>query len=326
MTRRKFLVGLAGTVAWPLTARTQQAAMPVVGWLSARSAADSTGAVESFREGLAETGYTEGRNVTVEYRWANARFERLPGLAEDLVHRKVAVVAAVGGQQTPRAAQAVTDSIPIVFGIAEDPIKAGLVPSLNRPNGNITGVTFSSILLTAKRLELLREVVPKAETIGLLFNQNSVQGKEQMIDLRAAADKLGQRVVLLNGGSDADIEMSFASLGPQQVSALLVAADPFFDPRRARLIALSAQHRMPTLYHLRDFPLAGGLISYGGSIADAYRQVGVYVGRILKGDKPASLPVIEASKFEFVINLTTARALGLTVPDEILRRADEVIE
>jgi putative ABC transport system substrate-binding protein len=326
MKRREFITLLGGTAAaWPLAARAQQS-LPVVGFLSARSAADSTGAVESFRKGLAEAGYTEGRNVLVEYRWADARFERLSALAEDLVHRNVAVIAAVGGQQTPRAAQTVTISISIVFGIGEDPIESGLVSSLNRPGGNMTGATFSSSQLGAKRLGLLHDVVPKAETIGMLVNQNSPQGKEQMADVRAAADKLGQRLVLLNGGSDAEIEMSFASLAPQQVGALLVAADPFFDPRRNRLITLSAQHRMPTLYHFRDFPLAGGLMSYGASITDLYRQVGVYVGRILKGDKPAELPIMQPSKFEFVINLKTAKALGLEFHPQLLGTADEVIE
>jgi putative ABC transport system substrate-binding protein len=326
MKRREFITLLGGAAAaWPRVAHPQQV-LPVVGFLSARSGADSAGAVESFRKGLAEAGYTEGRNVAVEYRWADARFEQLPALAEDLVHRNVAVIAAVGGQQTPRAAQAVTSSIPIVFGIGEDPIKSGLVPSLNRPGGNMTGATFSSSQLGAKRLGLLHEVVPKAETIGMLFNQNSPQGKEQMADVGAAAGKLGQRLVLLNGGSDAEIEMSFASLAPQQVGALLVAADPFFDPRRDRLIALSAEHRMPTLYHFRDFPLAGGMMSYGASIADLYRQVGVYVGRILKGDKPAELPIMQPSKFELVINLKTAKALGLEFHPQLLATADEVIE
>jgi len=327
MTRREFIMLLGGTAApWPLIARAQQQAMPVVGFLSARSAADSTDAVDSFRKGLAEAGYAEGRNVAVEYRWADARFERLSALAEDLVRSNVAVIAAVGGQQTPRAAHAVTSSIPIVFGIGEDPIKAGLVPSLNRPGGNMTGATFSSSQLGAKRLGLLHDVVPKAETIGMLVNQNSPQGKEQMADVRAAADKLGQRLILLTGGSDAEIEMSFASLAPQQIGALLVAADPFFDPRRNRLITLSAQHGMPTLYHFRDFPLAGGLMSYGASIADLYRQVGVYAGRILKGDKPADLPIMQPSKFELVINLKTAKALGLEFHPQLLGTADEVIE
>jgi putative ABC transport system substrate-binding protein len=326
VNRRKFITLLGGAAAaWPVVAHAQQL-MPVVGFLSARSAADSTGAVESFRKGLAEAGYIEDRNVVVEYRWADARFERLPALAEDLVHRNVAVIAAVGGQQTPRAAQTMTSSIPIVFGIGEDPIKSGLVPSLNQPGGNMTGATFSSSQLGAKRLGLLHDVVPKAETIGMLVNQNSPQGKEQMADVRAAADKLGQRLVLLNGGSDAEIEMSFASLAPQQVGALLVAADPFFDPRRNRLIALSALHRMPTLYHFRDFPLAGGLMSYGASVTDLYRQVGGYVGRILKGDKPAELPIMQSSKFEFVINLKTAKALGLEFHPQLLGIADEVIE
>jgi putative ABC transport system substrate-binding protein len=300
--------------------------MPVIGFLSFRSEADAADSVAAFRKGLAEVGYVEGHNVAVEYRWANARLDRLPTLAEELVRRPVAVLAAVAGQQTPLAAQAATKTIPIVFGIGEDPVKAGLVPNLNRPAGNMTGATFLSAGLGAKRLGMLRQLVPDAEVIGLLANQNSPQGQEQLRDVPAAAKLLGQRLVILNGSNDQEIDAAFASLAERRVKALLVAADPSYDPRRNRLIALSAQYAIPTMYHFRDFPLAGGLACYGASISDLYRQVGIYVGRILNGDKPADLPVMLPTKFEFVINLKTARALGLDIPPTILALADEVIE
>jgi putative ABC transport system substrate-binding protein len=327
MNRRDFITLLGGAAtAWPLAARAQQPAMPVIGFLSFRSEADAADSVADFRRGLREVGYVEGRDVAVEYRWANGRLDRLPTLAEELVRRPVSVLAAVAGQQTPRAAQAATKTTPIVFGIGEDPVKAGLVSSLNRPGGNTTGATFLSAGLGAKRLEMLRHLVPNAEVIGLLANQNSPQGQEQLNDVPAAAKSLGQQLVVLNGGNDQEIDTAFASLAKQRVKALLVAADPSYDPRRNRLIALSAQYAIPTMYHFRDFPLAGGLACYGASISDLYRQVGVYVGRILNGDKPADLPVMLPTKFEFVINLKTARALGLDIPATLLALADEVIE
>jgi putative tryptophan/tyrosine transport system substrate-binding protein len=287
--------------------------MPVIGFLSFRSEADATDSVAAFRKGLGEVGYIEGRNVAVEYRWADARLDRLPTLAEELVRLPVAVLAAVAGQQTPRAAQTATKTIPIVFGIGEDPVEAGLVPNLNRPPGNMTGVTFLSAGLGAKRLGMLRQLVPDAEVIGLLANQNSPQGQEQMQDVADAAKSLGQQLTILNGSNDQEIDAAFASLAERRVKALLVAADPSYDPRRNRLIALSAQYAIPTLYHFRDFPLAGGLACYGASISDLYRQVGIYVGRILHGEKPADLPVMLPTKFEFVINLKTARALKLDI-------------
>jgi putative ABC transport system substrate-binding protein len=324
--RRQFITLLGGVAAWPLAARAQQPAMPVIGFLSFRSEADATDSVAAFRKGLGEVGYIEGRNVAVEYRWADARLDRLPTLAEELVRLPVAVLAAVAGQQTPRAAQTATKTIPIVFGIGEDPVEAGLVPNLNRPPGNMTGVTFLSAGLGAKRLGMLRQLVPDADVIGLLANQNSPQGQEQMQDVADAAKSLGQQLTILNGSNDQEIDAAFASLAERRVKALLVAADPSYDPRRNRLIALSAQYAIPTLYHFRDFPLAGGLACYGASISDLYRQVGIYVGRILHGEKPADLPVMLPTKFEFVINLKTARALKLDFPPTILALADEVIE
>jgi ABC-type uncharacterized transport system substrate-binding protein len=326
MRRREFISLLGSAAAWPLATRAQQASLPMVGFLSFRSEADAVASVADFRKGLGEVGYIEGRNVAIEYRWADGHLDRLSALAEELVHRPVAVLVAVAGQQTPLAAQAATKTIPIVFGIGEDPVEAGLVSNFNRPGGNTTGVTFLSAGLGAKRLGLLRQLVPGADVIGLLANQNSLQGQVQLRDVPEAARSLGQRLIVLNGGNDQEIEAAFASSAQQQVKALLVAADPSYDPRRNRLIALSAQYKMPTMYHFRDFPLAGGLACYGASISDLYRQVGVYVGRILNGDKPADLPVMRPTKFEFVINLKTAKALGLDVPPTLLALADEVIE
>jgi ABC-type uncharacterized transport system substrate-binding protein len=325
--RREFITLLGGTAtAWPFAARAQQPAMPVVGFLSSRSADDSARVVAAFREGLAEIGYIDGRDATIEFRWAQGQFDRLPALAAELVHRPVAVLAAVGGFQTPRAAQEATNAIPIVFGIGEDPVKEGLVPNLNRPGSNVTGATFFTALLGAKRLGLLHDLVPKAELVGLLVNQNTSQGQGQIRDVQQAARDLGLGLVVLNGGSDEDLEAASASLTQQRVTALMVGADPFFDTRRDRLIALVAQHRLPSIYQFRDYALAGGLMSYGASITDLYRQVGVYVGRILKGEKPADLPVMLPTKFEFVINLKTARALGIDIPANLLTLADEVIE
>ena len=290
------------------------------------SAGDSVSAVAAFRAGLAETGYVEGRNVAIEFRWAEGRFDRLPALAEELVRRPVAVLAPVAGYQTPRAAQAATSTIPIVFGIGEDPVREGLVPNLNRPGGNTTGATFSTALLGAKRLGLLRQLVPQAEVIGLLVNQNTTQGQGQARDVQEAAQKLGLQLVVLNGGSDEDIDAAFASLARLKVGALLVGADPSFDPKRNRLIAMVAQHAVPAIYQFRDYALAGGLMSYGASIAELYQQVGIYVGRVLNGDKPGDMPVMLPAKFEMVINLKTAGMLRLTIPPALLATADEVIE
>jgi putative ABC transport system substrate-binding protein len=323
--RRQFIMLLGGAAAaWPLAARAQQPAMPVVGFMSARSAADSSREVVAFRQGLAETGYEEGRNVAVEFRWAQGQFDSLPAIAGELVRRPLAVLAAVG--LSARVAKAATTTIPIVFGTGLDPVEEGLVTSLNRPGGNVTGATFLSALLGAKRLGLLRDLVLGADVIALLVNPNTKVGQAQTKDVQEAARALGQSLVVLHGGSDESIDASFAALTQQHVAALMVGADPFFDTRRDRLIALAAQHQVPAIYQLREYALAGGLMSYGASITDMYRQVGLYVGRVLKGEKPADLPVVQVTKFELVINLKTAKALGVKISDNLLSLADEVIE
>jgi putative tryptophan/tyrosine transport system substrate-binding protein len=279
--RRQFIMLLGGAAAaWPLAARAQQPAMPVVGFMSARSAADSSREVVAFRQGLAETGYEEGRNVAVEFRWAQGQFDSLPAIAGELVRRPLAVLAAVG--LSARVAKAATTTIPIVFGTGLDPVEEGLVTSLNRPGGNVTGATFLSALLGAKRLGLLRDLVLGADVIALLVNPNTKVGQAQTKDVQEAARALGQSLVVLHGGSDESIDASFAALTQQHVTALMVGADPFFDTRRDRLIALAAQHQVPAIYQLREYALAGGLMSYGASITDMYRQIGLYVGRILK--------------------------------------------
>src|SRR5215469_3186403 len=315
------LVG--GAAAWPLTARAQQPAMPVVGFMSSRSAGDSSREVVAFRQGLAETGYEEGRNVAVEFRWAQGQFDRLPAIAAELVRRPVAVLCAFG--ESARVAKAATTTIPILFGTGLDPVEEGLVTSLNRPGGNVSGATFLTGALGAKRLGLLRDLVPGADVIALLVNPNTQVGQVQTKDVQEAARALGQSLVVLHGGSDESIDASFAALTQQHVAALMVGGDPFFDTRRDRLIALAARHQVPAIYQLREYALAGGLMSYGASITDMYRQIGLYVGRILKGEKPGDLPVVQVTKFELVINLKTAKALGVKISDNLLTLADEVI-
>jgi putative ABC transport system substrate-binding protein len=324
MKRREFITLLGGAAAWPVATYAQQPAMPVVGFMSSPSAADSSREVVAFRQGLAETGYEEGRNVAVEFRWAQGQFDPLPAIAGELVRRPVAVLVAVG--LSARVAKAATTTIPIVFGTGLDPVEEGLVTSLNRPGGNVTGATFLSALLGAKRLGLLRDLVPGADVIALLVNPNTNVGQAQTKDVQEAARALGQSLVVLHGGSDESIDASFAALTQQHVAALMVGADPFFDTRRDRLIALAARHQVPAIYQLREYALAGGLMSYGASITDMYRQIGLYVGRVLKGEKPGDLPVVQVTKFELVINLKTAKALGVKISDNLLTLADEVIE
>jgi putative ABC transport system substrate-binding protein len=325
LKRREFISLLGGAaVSWPPVSRAQQPLIPVVGFLSGRSPAESAGVVAAFRKGLSETGYAESQNVSIDFRWAEGQSDRLPALASELVHRPVDVIAALG--ESGPAAKAATTSIPIVFGSGGDPVEAGLVASLNRPGGNITGATFLTAVLGAKRLGLLHELVPGAPVVALLVNPNTFVGQVQIRDVQEAARALGQSLVVLDGGTDERIEAAFAALAPQHVAALLVGADPFFDTRRERLVALASQHRMPAIYQFREYALAGGLMSYGTSITDMYRLVGLYVGRVLKGEKPADLPVMQVTKFELVINLATAKALGVRISDNLLSLADEVIE
>jgi putative ABC transport system substrate-binding protein len=282
MQRREFTMLLGGAAAWPLAARAQQPVIPVVGFLSGRSPAESAGVVAAFRKGLLETGYAEDQNVKIDFRWAEGQLDRLPALARELVHRPVDVIAALG--ESGLVAKAATPSIPIVFGSGGDPVEMGLVASLNRPSSNITGATFLTAALGAKRLGLLRELVPGTEVVALLVNPNTPVGRVQIRDVQEAARGLGQRLVVLDAGTDEKIEAAFAALYPQRVSALLVGADPFFDTRRERLVALASQHRVPAIYQFREYALAGGLMSYGTSITDMYRLVGLYVGRVLKGE------------------------------------------
>ena len=325
MKRREFITLLGGAAAaWPLAALAQQPVMPVVGFLSGRSPAESAGVVAAFRKGLSEAGYSEPQNVTIDFRWAEGRPDRLPALAREFVERPVDVIAAFG--ESGPAAKAATTTIPIVFGSGGDPVDMGLVASLNRPGGNVTGATFLTATLGAKRLGLLHDLAPGAEVIALLADPDKPVGRVQIRDAQEAARALGQSLVVLNGNSDERIEAAFAALAPQRVGALLVGADPFFDTRRERLVALALQHRVPAIYQFREYALAGGLMSYGTSITDMYRLGGLYVGRVLKGEKPADLPVVQVTRFELVINLKTAKALGLDIPANVLARADEVIE
>jgi putative tryptophan/tyrosine transport system substrate-binding protein len=326
MRRREFILAFGGAAAWPLAARAQQPRMPVVGFLSTRTAGEAASDVAAFHRGLNEVGYFEGQNVAIEYRWAEGQYDRLPALAADLVRRQVAVIAATGGTHSLRAAKAATSSIPIVFGTGDDPVKLGFVASLNRPGGNVTGVHNFIGQMEAKRLGLLRELIPTAALIGVLLNPKSSTFAAQLNDIPDAARALGQEVHVVKASSDGDIRTAFATFARLRAAALLVGADPSFNDRREQIVALAAHYAIPAIYELREFALAGGLISYGTSLLEAYRQIGLYTGRVLKGDKPADLPIVQSTKFELVINLKTAKALGLEVPPGLSARADEVIE
>jgi putative tryptophan/tyrosine transport system substrate-binding protein len=326
MRRREFIALLGGAGAtWPLAARAQQPAMPVVGFLNGASPGPYAHFVAAFRQGLSETGYIEGRNVAVEYRWAEGHYDRLPGMATDLVARQVAVIAAPGSTPGAVAAKGATKTIPIVFSTGGDPVKLGLVASLNRPGGNVTGISFFGAL-GAKQLQLLREVVPNAAVIAALLNPINPYSEISIEEVQEAAARVGARLVVLNATSESDIGTAFATLVQQRAAALLVYGDALFTTRLNELVALTTKHSVPTIYFAREFAVAGGLMSYGTSLADAYRLVGVYVGRILNGAKPTDLPVQQAVKVELVINLRTAKALGLDVSDKLLALADEVIE
>jgi putative ABC transport system substrate-binding protein len=328
IARRKFITGLGGTtIAWPLAARAQQPAMPVIGFVSAGSSDASARFAAAFRKGLNESGYVEGQNVTVEYHWLEGQYDRLPPLMTDLVRRQVAVIVTPGSAPASLAAKAATTTIPIVFSVGEDPVRLGLVASVARPGGNATGINFFTAEVVAKRLRLLHDMVPKAARIAVLINPGNASTAESTLrDAKEAAPTIGLQIQVLNASTIAEIDAAFAALARQRLDAIFVAPDAFFTSRAVQFATLTASDRIPAAFANRDIVTAGGLMSYGTDIADTFRQVGVYAGSILKGEKPADLPVLQSTKFEFVINLKTAKALDLTIPVDVLSIADEVIE
>jgi putative ABC transport system substrate-binding protein len=327
MRRREFITLIGGAaVAWPLAVRAQQPAMPVIGFLGAGSRESDAYRAAAVRKGLMEAGFVEGKNVAFEYRWAEDRYERLPALAAELVRLEIAVIVAIGGITSAVAAKSATATIPIVFEIGGDPIGMGLVASLNRPGSNITGVSFLTGTLVAKQFEVLHETVPKTALIGFLVNPTNPDADNETKSARAAAGSVGQNIVIVQARKDSELETAFATLVQQRAGALVICADPFFNNQRDKLVELAARQKLPAIHSLREYAAAGGLMSYGTSITEAHRLVGLYAGRILKGEKPADLPVQQSTKVELVINLKTANALGLTVPPQIVARADEVIE
>jgi putative ABC transport system substrate-binding protein len=327
MKRREFITLLgSAAAAWPLAARAQQPAMPMIGYLHSGVPGSFMHLVAVFRQGLRESGYMEGQNVAIEYRWANGQYDRLPELATDLVKRQVTVITTGGGSTSALAAKRATAAIPIVFSVGDDPVKLGLVASLSRPGGNVTGVNVLIGALDSKKLGLLRDIVPKATVIGVLENPETPSIQDRLTATQEAARTIGQPIQIVYASTEQTLETAFARLAELRVGALVVGADPFFNSRRDQIVTLAAQHAIPAVYETRDYVAAGGLMSYGTSLAEGYRQVGIYTGRVLKGDRPADLPVVQSSKFELVINLKTANALRLVVPNSMQLLADEVIE
>jgi putative ABC transport system substrate-binding protein len=326
MRRREFVTLVGGAAAWPLAARAQQLTLPVVGYLGALSHAAVERSIDAFEAGLMETGYIDGKNVKIEYRWAEGRYDRLPALAADLVRQRASVIFAAGGDPSALAAKAATTTIPIVFILGSDPVKLGLVASLNRPGGNLTGVNLLITEMEAKRLELLHQLVPTATRLAVLLNPKTANAESQLSEVRSASRTLGPQIEVIDASDEHDIDMAFASIAQKKIGGLVISADPFFNNCRSQLIALASRYSMPTLYFVREFTNSGGLISYGTSITDAYHQVGIYAGKILNGAKPSDLPVVQPTNFELVINLKTAKALGLVVPPPLLAAATEVVE
>ena len=326
MKRREFITLIGGAAAWPLATRAQQPAVPVIGFLSGRSANESQYRVAAFDKALRGAGFIEGQSLAIEFKWADGQYDRLPGQAADLVRRPVEVIVAVGAVQAIRAAKAATSSIPIAFVTGDDPVALGLVASLNRPGGNVTGISPISQALEAKRLEILHELVPKSTTIAMLVNPRNPAADMQSQEATAAAQSLGRTLHLIRAASVSDIDAAFSNLVQSGDGALMVSADPFFNSRRDQIITLAVHHKILDFYTAREFASAGGLMSYGPDIANSYQQAGGYAARILKGEKPGELPVLQATKFELVINLKTAKALHHSIPDRLMALADEVIE
>jgi putative ABC transport system substrate-binding protein len=326
VSRREFIAVVAGATAWPLVARAQQTQMPAVGFLSSLSAGTFAGPVAAFRDGLQSVGYEEGKNVGIEFRWADGHYDRLPALATDLIRSRVAVIVTVGGGPPAFAAKAATTTIPIVFMVGRDPVELGLVKSLSRPGGNATGINLLIAEMESKRIQLLQELAPHGSTFGVFVNPKNADAEVQLRAVQSAAHALRQQIAIIDVSNEIDLEKAFTGLTQNKIDGFVLVADPFFVNCRDRIISFAAQRSIPAVYFLREFPESGGLASYGTSLADAYRQVGIYAGKILNGAKPTELPVVQPTKFELLLNLKTAETLGLTVPPGVLAIADKVIE